>query len=122
MKSRAFALLLCVAVFQLSALAVSAPRLTFSCQKQSSNTALILDVRNNGPDTLPKGTRVYYYYKTSQTAASITGSHVVTSDMHKGAVFSIFLSPAWQTPVVQCGCSLRRIPVERAPNANTRKL
>lgn len=120
MKSKAFALLLFAAVFQLSALAARSPRLTFSCQKKSSNSALIMDVRNNGPDTLPKGTRVYYYYKTSQAAPSITGTYTAEVDMQKGYVFSIYLGQSWQTPIAQCGVSLRRIPVERAPPAANR--
>jgi hypothetical protein len=121
MKSRTFALFLLALVFQLSAPGLVPPRLTFSCQKKSSNSALILDVRNNGPDTLPQGTRVYYYYKTSQTAAAITGSYTVNADMQKGSIFSIYLGSAWETPIVECRCSLRRFLIERAPPATTIK-
>jgi hypothetical protein len=109
MKSKAFVCLLLVALLQLSTLAISAPSVTFDCQKKNTGSGLFLDIRNNGPDTLPKDTRIYYYYRTSPAAAAITGSYVVNCDMRKGDVISACLTGGSATPIVECGCSLRPI-------------
>lgn len=120
MKSKAFACLLLVALWQLSALAVSAPPVTFSCQKKNSGSGLFLDIRNDGPDSLPKDTKIYYYYRTSPEAAPITGHYVLNCEMRKGDVISACLSGGAQTPIVECGCSLRPI-MPRPPRATTKQ-
>lgn len=109
MKSKAFICLLLTVLLQLSTLAVSAPRVTFSCQKKNTGSGLFLDIRNDGPDTLPKDTRIYYYYRTSPSAVTVTGSYVVNCDLMKGDVISACLKGDTQTPIVECGCSLRPI-------------
>jgi hypothetical protein len=118
MKSKPFVCLLLAALLQLSALAVSAPSVTFSCQKKNTSSGLFLDIRNDGPDTLPKDTRIYYYYRTSPSAATITGHYVVNCEMRKGDVVTACLTGDTQTPIVECGCSLRPI-IPRPPRPTT---
>ena len=120
MKSKAFVCLLLAALLQLSALAVSAPRVTFSCQKKNTGSGLFLDIRNDGPDTLPKDTRIYYYYRTSPLSATITGHYVLNCEMRKGDVISACLTGDTQTPIVECGCSLRPM-IARPPRVTTRQ-
>ena len=109
MKSKAFVCLLLVALLQLSTLAVSAPLVTFDCQKKSTTSGLFLDIRNNGPDSVLKDTKIYYYYRTSPAAAAITGHYVVNCEMRKGDVISACLDGNSQTPIVECGASLQPI-------------
>jgi hypothetical protein len=52
MKGKAFACLCLVALLQLGTSAVSAPSVTFSCQKKCTTSGLFLDIRNDGPDSL----------------------------------------------------------------------
>jgi hypothetical protein len=119
MKSKVFTCLLLVALLQLSALAVSAPPVTFSCQKKSGGSGLFLDIRNNGPDSLPKDTKIYYYYRTSPLADAITGHYVLNCEMRKGDVISACLSGGAQTTIVECGCSLQ--PIRPRPPRPTTK-
>jgi hypothetical protein len=109
MKTKVFACLLLAAVFQLSALAVSTPHVSFRCRQGTSTSALSLDVRNEGPDRLNAGTKVYYYYRTPQSVMSITGSHILHTRLDKGDIFSVPLSDDSQTPITECGCSLNPI-------------
>ena len=113
-NSRIFSLLLFTGILQLSALAVSAPRVSFRCVKSNSTSALILKVRNNGPDRLNQNTTVYYYYRTPASDMSITGSHRLDAPLDKGEVFSIEAGANPQTEITECGCALRPfIPVAR---------
>jgi hypothetical protein len=122
MKSKILVSLILAVVFQLSALALAAPHVRFKCQKKQSDSALILDIRNDGPDTLAKGTKIYYFYRTSPSAEAVSGTHTLDADEQKGGIFSVFLSVEWQKPIVECGCSLKPILlVPRAKvNANRR--
>jgi hypothetical protein len=114
MSIKVFAVFLFIAILQLSAFAISAPRVSFRCVKTSSTSALILKVRNNGPDRLDQGTTVYYYYRTPASEMSITGSHRLDARLDKGGVFSIEAGANAQTEITECGCALRPfIPTAR---------
>jgi hypothetical protein len=119
MKSKAFVGLLLVALLQLNILAVSAPRVTFSCQKKNTGSGLFLDIRNDGPDSLPKDTKIYYYYRTSPLADAITGHYVLNCEMRKGDVISACLTGNTETPIIECGCSLQ--PIRPRPPRPTTK-
>ena len=113
-STKIFALLLLTAILQLSAHAVNAPRVSFRCVKSNSTSALVLKVRNNGPDRLNQNTTVYYYYRTPASDVSITGSHRLDARLDKGGVFSIDAGTDPQTEVTECGCALRPfIPTAR---------
>ena len=90
------------------------PRVRFQCQQNSSAAALVIDVRNDGPDSLTQGTTVFYFYRTPESDMSITGSHQLASRLDKGGIFSVRLADNAQTHITECGCGLKRfIPTAR---------
>jgi hypothetical protein len=106
-KSKAVAALLLLLLLHLSAPALNSLHVHFTCRQGSSDSGLVLGVINDGPDTLPEGTVVYYFYATPQSALTITGSHTLDADLPKGGVFKVTLSDASQTKITACGCSLK---------------
>jgi hypothetical protein len=108
MKSKVFAVLLLVLLFQLNIPALNSPHVHFTCrQGNSDSTTLVLGIRNDGPDTLLAGTIVYYFYATPQSALTITGSHTLDANLPKGGVFKVILSGDSQTKITACGGSLK---------------
>lgn len=112
MTMKVFTALGLALVCQLSTLAVPGPNTTFDCYKSPSSTnTLKLKMRNNGPDTVPKGTALYYFYYTSRKASVQTHVFHASKDLIKGAIFDVLVPAPPQTSVYRCGCSLTPITV-----------
>lgn len=114
MKRKAFVCLLLAIVFQLNTVVFASINTTFSCHKENSDVVFQLVVTNEGPDTVPKGRTLYYFYKTSENATPIYGSKKLTSAFKKGQTLLIYINAGWQTPVVSCGVSVTPY-VQKAP-------
>lgn len=112
MVTRIFTGMAFAVVCQLSALAVAGPNVTFDCYKNTNSPyTLKLHMRNNGPDTVPQGTALYYYYYTSAHGTVHTHLFHASKDLHKGDIFDVLAPAPPETPVVRCGCSLTPIKV-----------
>lgn len=107
MKCKVFAVLLLVLLFQLNVPALNSPHVHFTCRQSSSGSGLVLGIRNDGPDTLPAGTVVYYFYATPQSAMTITGSHTLDANLSKGEFFMMTLSGDSQAKITACGVALK---------------
>lgn len=117
MKFKIFACMVMVLVCQLSALAVSDLNVSFKCGKYTNTRTLMLRMRNNGPDTIPAGTRLYYYYYTPNEQTVKTHGFNAANDLPKGKIFDVLVPAPPSTQVSRCGCSLKeiKVPAELGP-------
>src|ERR1044072_3569582 len=55
-----------------------------TCQKQSSDVALVIQINNNGPDKISKGKYIVYKYKSTASGPEQTGRLLLDSDFPVG--------------------------------------
>ena len=78
-----------------------------TCQRQSSDIELVLQINNNGPDKIAKGRYIVYKYKSTASGPEMTGSFLLDSDFPVGESRVAALPKVrFDTPVVQCTASV----------------
>ena len=79
----------------------------FSCRILESDVALRLEITNNGPYTVKKGTVITYFYTIKGDAAHThPGDYTLDHKVKKGETFSITINADWRTKVSHCGAAI----------------
>jgi hypothetical protein len=83
----------------------------FTCARSYSDVAVLLGVTNLGPNKVSKGTKVYYYYKTSKSSPPVKGTYTLGEDIKPGGSFDINLGAlatlGFSFKIAECGVSLK---------------
>ncbi len=95
---------------------------TLTCAKGNSDVALILHVKNTGPDDVPSGRRIRYSYKKCASCPALKGTYTLTSALAAGEAVNVHINTNWQTPVYSCTAStLLKINPQNIPNLNSNR-
>ena len=105
-RSKIIMVILLVVVCLALSLQAQAGESDFSCRKLESHVALTLKVTNNGPDTVKKGTVVYYFYTLPQETGTHPGEVTLDHKVKKGETFLITTNADWKTRIIGCGATL----------------
>lgn len=109
MKSKALLVVFLALAIQLNAPASPVLDAKLSCVHIQSDITLILQVKNEGPDTVRKGTTVYYWYKILPDGKPVYGSFKLPATLTAGQINNHNIDGAQAlNHSVECAVSLNR--------------
>ncbi len=108
MKSKALLVFVLTLAFQLNTLASPVLDAKLTCAQVQSDVTLILQVTNQGPDTVNRGTKIYYWYQILPDGKPVYGSFTLPATLKAGQVNNHNIDGAQAlNHAVECAVSLK---------------
>ena len=108
MKRKGLLVSVLTLAFQLSTLASPVLNAKLSCAHVQSDVTLILQVTNEGPDTVNRGTKLYYWYKILPDGKPVYGSFTLSATLSAGQFVQKTIENAQAlNHTVECAVSLK---------------
>ena len=108
MKSKALLVFVLTLAFQLNAPASPVLNAKLSCSQIQSDVFLIIQVKNDGPDTVIRNTKVYYWYKLASENKRHYGSFNLPETLSAGQYNNHNIEGTQgTTQAAECGVSLK---------------
>ena len=91
---------------------------SLTCVKGNSDVALILYIKNVGPDDVASGRWIRYSYKKCANCPRLKGTYKLLNTLAAGKAVPVFLNTNWKTPIYSCTASTIPSLVLNFPNLN----
>ena len=92
---------------------------SLTCVKGNSDVALILYIKNVGPDDVASGRRIRYSYKKCANCPLLKGTYKLLNTLAAGKAVNVFINTNWTTPIYSCTASTFPPLVLNTPNLNS---